>query len=41
MYYLSVPELLIEGLESGNAVPLNMSKLRERTLPMLENEQSR
>lgn len=34
-------QLLMEGLESGNAIPLNMSKLRERALSMLENEQRR
>jgi antitoxin ParD1/3/4 len=34
-------QLLMEGLESGNAIPLNMSKLREQALSMLENEQRR
>jgi len=34
-------QFLIQGLESGNAVPLHMSRLRERALSMLENEQRR
>lgn len=34
-------QLLMEGIESGNAIPLNMSKLRKQALSMLENEQHR